>query len=90
MTGSSKTNVYQAYGVFAGPDGISPGTIRITDWVSPPAVIDPTTELPVAGYSGIQQYKNQILYEVPGKNGVDWSLAGRPLGICLYGWIINI
>jgi hypothetical protein len=52
-----KGGLFQAYEVLAsGKDGVSSGTIRLTDWVGPTAVADLTTGKPVAGFSGIPTF----------------------------------
>lgn len=61
VKGSDGGGKFQAFEVLAGADGKSSGTLRLTDWIAPTAVADPTTGLPVAGYSGIPMYNGQAL-----------------------------
>lgn len=61
VKGSDGGGKFQAFEVLAGPDGKSSGTLRLTDWIAPTAVADPTTGLPAAGYSGIPMYSGTVL-----------------------------
>ena len=61
VNGSDGGGKFQAFEVLAGADGKSSGTLRLTDWIAPTAVADPTTGLPVAGYSGIPMYSGTVL-----------------------------
>ena len=61
VKGSDGGGKFQAFEVLAGADGKSSGTLRLTDWIAPTAVADPTTGLPVAGYSGIPMYSGTVL-----------------------------
>ena len=61
VNGSDGGGKFQAFAVLAGADGKSSGTLRLTDWIAPTAVADPTTGLPVAGYSGIPMYSGTVL-----------------------------
>lgn len=69
----SGTARYQAYEILAAADGISEGTLRLTEWVAPPAIIDPETGSPVAGYSGKQMLNGTPLQA---KDDANWSLGG--------------
>lgn len=61
VKGSDGGGKFQAFEVLADAEGKSNGDLRLTDWIAPTAVADPTTGLPVAGYSGIPMYNGQAL-----------------------------
>ena len=61
VKGSDGGGKFQAFEILAGADGKSSGKLRLTDWIAPTAVADPTTGLPVAGYSGIPMYDGTVL-----------------------------
>lgn len=61
VNGSDGGGKFQAYEILAAADGISSGTIRLTDWAAPTAVADQTTGAPVAGFSGIPMFKGTVL-----------------------------
>ena len=69
----SGTAYYQAYEILAADDGVSKGSIRLTDWVSPTAVIDNSTGSPVAGYTGKQMSGGTPLQA---KDNANWGLGG--------------
>ena len=59
--GKASNGKFQAYEVLADADGVTSGSLRIGDWISPTAVTDQETGMPVAGYSGIPMYNNTPL-----------------------------
>ena len=68
---------YQAYEILAAADGISEGELRVTEWVAPPAIVDPETGSPVAGYTGLQMLSGTTLQKYPGCTAnTAWGLGG--------------
>lgn len=68
-------DVYDESGVQTAIKGVTSGTIRVTDWVAPPAIIDPATGNPVAGYSGKQMLDSKPL-QVAKSADTQWGLGG--------------
>ena len=73
VKGSDGGGKFQAYEILAAADGVTSGTIRLTDWVAPTAVADRTNGKPVAGFSGIPMYDGTALKLADTSN---WAEAG--------------
>jgi hypothetical protein len=80
---ASGTAYYQAYEILASAkDGYSDAgdnNVRVTEWVAPPAIIDPENGKPVAGYTGLQMLNGTALQKVTLTAGKDSAgVNGKP------------